>query len=185
MQVGCAPRTAQAPRTRMRAADPDDLIYLGLERQIILLGKVLCILHHLKDINGGRGTHNHAGPRSIGIDRQHAGHGDCGGNDSCRENDRDLAHGALLSLLALLARLLLPATPCPDGDQPPLVFANQARKYSTPKLRVAENLRPLLALRTKGARAPLAYTSSAVGRCSGGSETALKREEVEPCLIPK
>jgi len=82
-----APRTAQVPRTRMRAADPDDLIYLGLERQIILLRKVLCILHHLKDINGGRGTHNHAGPRSIGIDRQHAGHGDCGGNDSCREND--------------------------------------------------------------------------------------------------
>src|SRR5262249_6181538 len=85
------------------------------------------ILHHLKDINGGGGTHDHAGPRRIGIDRQHAGHGDCSGNDSCRENDRDLAHGAFLSLEAQLARLLLPTTPCPDSNQPPLVFANQAK----------------------------------------------------------
>src|SRR5262245_44344235 len=44
----------------------------SLERPITLLGKVLRILHHLKDINGSRGTHNHAGPRSIGIDRQPA-----------------------------------------------------------------------------------------------------------------
>jgi hypothetical protein len=66
--------------------------------------------------------------------------------DSCRRlhnlcwvGPPTLTHRALLSLEAQLARLLLRVTRCPDSNQPPLVFANQAKKYSGPKLRVAEN----------------------------------------------
>src|SRR5262245_5472077 len=104
----------------------------ALERLITMLGKVLRILHHLNDINGDRGTHNHAGPRRIGIDRQHAGHSDRSCNDSCREYDRDLAHLALLSIdrsIAPIARVLLPMPPCSDRSQPSLACANRAGKY--------------------------------------------------------
>ena len=39
-------------------------------------------------------------------------------------------HGALLSLEAQLARLLLPTAPCPYSNQPPLIFASQAKKIN-------------------------------------------------------
>jgi hypothetical protein len=56
--------------------------------------------------------------------------------------------------------------------------------FLAPTLRVAENRDLYRALHTGGARALLHYTSL-VGRCSGGSENALKREEVESGSIAK
>jgi hypothetical protein len=73
-----------------------DWIYPSITTPMPLLGKVFRILHHLNAIKRGRGTHSFAGQRRIGIDRQHAGHGDCSRNGSCREVDRDLAHLAHL-----------------------------------------------------------------------------------------
>src|SRR5215467_9498165 len=54
--------------------------------------------------------------RATLLRRPHTGHGDCSGNDCCRENDRDLAHIALLSLEAQLARLLLPRHHAPTAS---------------------------------------------------------------------
>ena len=77
--------------------------------------------------------------------------------DSCRRlhnlcwvGPPTLTHRALLSLEAQLARLLLPLTRCPDSNQPPLVFANQAKKILRTEASRSGESRPLLALHTGG-----------------------------------
>src|SRR6516225_5552091 len=85
------------PHCPTRATRQWQLRLPPLDRRIALLRKVFSVPHHLHDIDGGRGTHNRASSRRSGTDRHHAGHGDCSRNNSRRENDRDLAHLALLS----------------------------------------------------------------------------------------
>jgi len=123
-----------------------------LECLITLRGKVLRILHHLKDINGGRGAHDHAGRVVLGL-------------------TANTPATATVAVMIAVARTCSPLTrrtarqTSSPGDTMPrqqpaaIGICQSGQKILRTEAARSGELRPLLALHTVGARAPVSETA--------------------------